>query len=183
MTTKQMDLMRELFAAGASCADISLEMGVTANTVKRMKRMLGLHSAYDAWNPREEDELWRLHSEGVSNERISAMLGRPVAGVESRLARLRKRRQQTNPRKQYHVVVPDGMPPLTDLPKWPGCQCGYCPEMRGSRLTGEGIVGWCAKVKHQVQRADFCEADDEPLQVPKWLQLVEGELRRFRSYK
>ena len=44
------------------------------------------------WTQQEDDELWRLHSQGVSMTRLSVRLKRTRRAIEVRLAALRKRR-------------------------------------------------------------------------------------------
>ena len=44
------------------------------------------------WTPEEDDELWRLHSQGVSMIRLSVRFKRTRRAIEVRLMGLRKQR-------------------------------------------------------------------------------------------
>jgi len=43
------------------------------------------------WTPHEDDELWRLHCEGVTTIRLSVRFKRTYRAIEARLMVLRKR--------------------------------------------------------------------------------------------
>jgi len=126
------------------------------------------------WTPELEEELLNDYKAGMPQKKMSEKYHASIKTLDERLAKLRRRHNMTTRR---HMGDYGDLPPLTDWPKHPGCQCGYCPAFEKARFDRrEGIVGRCAALNRRVQRADFCIADEEPLQVSKCMVMFDGKL-------
>ena len=103
-----------------------------------------------------------LYADGLNYKQIGALLGIDRKKVASVVRRAEKigfaapgRDAETVP--DVRMTRTETLPPLTDWPKYPGCQCGYCPEFQDIRYDREaGIAGVCRKSRRQCQRSDFC---------------------------
>lgn len=178
MRKAQERIMREMFEEGATIRQVAAVLDVSTSTVCRMKRLLNAPKTSERWTVAEDESVWDMHRKGYTVEEIALELNRSFPSVEARIVKLRKKRQTTNPRvSKPHLCDWNDLPPLTDWPKHPGCQCGYCPHFYRPRMTQQGIMGTCAVLQQMTQRSDFCIADEEPLQTLKFPILIDGKIK------
>ena len=124
------------------------------------------------WTDARKDELLALYDQGMSIEDICAHFNKRRSVILERLRKTKMERKRSDVSRHRNVVddlATEVLPPLTDWPKHPGKQCGYCPCFLNARIakTGE-IIGQCTVQNTEVSRSQFCTADSEPIQWQKY---------------
>jgi hypothetical protein len=59
-----------------------------------------MHRKCTSWTEEDDDELWRLFSQGISRMRMSVRLRRTERAIQSRLTILRKKHREPSPAAQ-----------------------------------------------------------------------------------
>ena len=112
---------------------------------------------------------------GETAQSLADEYGFTVDTVRAKVTGLR----QGNPKRKYMKIIenPESLAPLTDWPKWPGCQCGYCSGFCGAKLMKNGnILGTCTALRKTVNRSDFCTAPEPPVKGDKYPIVLGGRL-------
>ena len=167
-TEKEEEQAWALFTDGWSIGQISDALRRPFSTVearlRKTSKERGVTMYNRKWTDEQREELVWMREQGMSVREIAQEKGITAKSVYDQLAAAGFGKHHRA--RQSEMAE---LPPLTDWPKWPGIQCGYCQEFRDAGIAPNcEIRGRCAVLNQEMGRSDFCVADERPKRSGKF---------------
>ena len=172
------ETLKEMLRDGYTMDDVARRIGKSWSCVYDKARRMGfLEFRRNRWTEESKLEFMELYTGGMGIAQIAKRYGMTKKSV---VAYIRQFKEENVLGRTYHVGDYGELPPLTDFPKWPGCQCGYCPKFSDVRKDdAQGIIGTCTLLDKEMQRSDFCVAEEKPKQLKGYWVMAADKIVRI----
>lgn len=166
-------VLQEMMQNGKTYQEIAEVLNRKTESVKARAQSVKGEGRKRKWTPERREKMMQMAEDGVPISDIARHFGVQKKTLQYALHTARRDAGISGTTNKYLDL--EERPPLTDLPKHPGCQCGYCIYFKDAHRAGEfGIAGTCSVQGKMTARGDFCTADKRPPQNGKRYPILMG---------
>ena len=161
--------LRSLIQTGMTYPEIAERLDRKLESVKKKAHTILHGERKRKWTPERKQRVIDMMDSGASARDIAEEFQVTRKAAHTIMTMVRREKGILSPNPHGARQEDPERPPLTDWPKWPGCQCGYCPMFDEVKLNRDGtITGICRSHTRVMNRDDFCTADELPPQRRKY---------------